>query len=139
MVTPEAINEMLEAEWPEAICRCVELSSTHAVARLAPEPEMVRPGGMISGPTLFAAADAALWFLVFGALGAIEVRALTSDLSIRFLRPAEGEVIYARATLDKAGRRSVVGTVSLWTDSNDELPSATAQGTYLLPGGTAAR
>lgn len=133
MVTPEAVNAMLEADWPAAGGRCEEVSPTHAVARVTPDAGSIRPGKMIAGPTLFAAADAALWFLVFGATGCVEPLALTSELSIRFLRPAVGEVVYARATLDKRGRRTVVGTISVWTDDNRDRPSATAQGTYSLP------
>jgi acyl-coenzyme A thioesterase PaaI-like protein len=87
----------------------------------------------VSGPTQFALADAALWYLVFGAIGRIEPMALTSELSIRFLRPAQGEVMHARATLDGLGRRNVVGTVHMWCDDRRHKPTATAQGTYALP------
>jgi acyl-coenzyme A thioesterase PaaI-like protein len=59
--------------------------------------------------------------------------ALTSELSIRFLRPAQGSILWARATLDVAGRRNVVGTVRVWCDERDDRPTATAQGTYVLP------
>ena len=60
--------------------------------------------------------------------------ALTSDLSIRFLRPAIGETVYARAVLNRANRRTVIGTVTVWTDDNEAEPCATGQGTYVLPG-----
>lgn len=133
MITPQAVNEMLAAEWPTATCRCIEIGPAHAIARLTPDPSDLRPGGIIAGPTLFSAADAALWFLAFGATGSIRPLALTSELSIRFVRPAKGDVVHARADLDRAGRRSVVGTVRVWTDENEDSPSAVAQGTYLLP------
>jgi acyl-coenzyme A thioesterase PaaI-like protein len=60
--------------------------------------------------------------------------ALTSELSIRYLRPAQGEVLWARATLEAAGRRNVVGSVRVWCDDREAKPTATAQGTYVLPG-----
>lgn len=131
-ITPEMINDMLEKHWPAARCDCVDVASEHAIASLTPEASEIRPGGYISGPTLFAAADSALWFLCFGASKRIEPLALTSDLSIRFLRPAQGNTIFARADLNKVSKRSVVGTVTVWTDAN-EKPCATAQGTYILP------
>ncbi len=59
--------------------------------------------------------------------------ALTSDLSIRFLRPAQGEQAFARADLEKAGRLMIVGTVRIWMDDREDKPVATAQGTYVLP------
>lgn len=132
MITPRRINSLLEEQWPSAQCTCVEVGPAHAVASLTPRASDLRPGGYISGPTLFAAADAALWFLCFGASGRLEPLALTSDLTIRFLHPARGETVFARADLNKAGGRSVVGTVTIWTESFDE-PNAVAQGTYVLP------
>ena len=131
-ITPDQINRMMTEAWPSAPCVCSELSPTHAVASLTPAASDLRPGGFISGPTLFGVADAALWFLCFGASGQIEPLALTSDLSIRFLRPARGEIVFARADLNKAGSRSVVGTITVWTDSFDE-PCAVAQGSYVRP------
>jgi len=131
-ITPEQINAMLKEHWPEARCTCIELSDRHAVAVLKPGAIGFRPGGYISGPTQFAVADAALWFLCFGTAGKIEPLALTSDLSIRFLSPARGDVIYARADLNRASRRSVVGSVTLWTDTIDS-PCAVAHGCYVRP------
>ena len=87
----------------------------------------------VSGPTQFALADVALSYLMFGALDRIEPLALTSELSIRFLRPAQGSIMWARADLERAGRTSVVGTVRLWMDDTDDRPVATGQGTYALP------
>lgn len=113
-------------------CVCTEVGRKHAVASLTPEAPDLRPGAYISGPTLFAAADAALWFLCFGASGRLEPLALTSDLTIRFLHPARGETVFARADLNKLGGRSVVGTVTVWTESPD-APTAVAQRMYILP------
>ena len=133
IVSPAKINAMLDEHWPGARVRCVEVSARHAVARLTPKEESIRPGGFISGPTQFAVADSALWFLVAGALGRPEPMALTSELSIRFLRPAIGARLDARAELNRAGRGSVVATVVVWVDDQRDRPCAVAQGTYVLP------
>ena len=124
---------MVDAQFPGTGRACVEVSPTHALTQAIVQPENLRPGGFISGPTQFGLADAALWYLVFGAIGRIEPMAMTSELSMRYLRPAQGSVLWARATLEKAGRRNVVGTVHLWTDDNVDRITATAQGTYALP------
>lgn len=131
--TAHAVNDMLEELFPGSGNTCVEIGSDFAVARREVTEAELRPGGFISGPTQFGLADAALWYLVFGARGRIEPMALTSELSIRYLRPAQGSVLWARATLDVAGRRNVVGTVQVWCDDRDHKPTATAQGTYALP------
>ena len=124
---------MVDAQFPGTGRACVEVSPIHALTQAIVQPENLRPGGFISGPTQFGLADAALWYLVFGAIGRIEPMAMTSELSMRYLRPAQGSVLWARATLEKAGRRNVVGTVHLWTDDNVDRITATAQGTYALP------
>jgi acyl-coenzyme A thioesterase PaaI-like protein len=131
--TVTAVNEMIEHLFPGSNNICDSLGADFAVARREISDDELRPGAFVSGPSQFSLADAALWYLVFGATGRIEPMALTSELSIRFLRPAQGKVLWARATLDVAGRRNVVGTVHVWCDDRSDRPSATAQGTYVLP------
>ena len=129
----EEINALVQPAFPGSPNECAEVGDGYAVARRVVTAEELRPGGYISGPTQFAVADAALWYLVFAVIERVELMALTSELSIRYLRPAIGETLWARATLDKAGRRNVVGTVRVWTDDRSDKPTATAQGTYALP------
>jgi acyl-coenzyme A thioesterase PaaI-like protein len=129
----DSVNELVRQAYPGSKIECSSLSSTNATARSVPTADDVRPGGFISGPTQFAIADAALWYLVFGAVGRVELMALTSELSIRFLRPAIGQVLQARAELASQSRRSVVGTVWVWAGEDEQRPSAVAQGTYALP------
>ena len=124
---------MIGSEFPGTENMCTEIGEGFAVASRLIVPDMLRPGGFVSGPSQFGLADAALWYVVFAAIGRIEPMALTSELSIRFLRPALGEVLWARATVETAGRRNVVGTVHVWCDDREHKPTATAQGTYVLP------
>lgn len=132
-LTPELVDDAVRQAWTDRPNRCLEISPTHAVAVQELDPTKLRPGGFVPGPTLFALADLVLWYLTFGAIDKIEPMALTSDLSIRFLRPAQGARAYARADLDKAGRTMVVGTVKIWMDDTPDRIVATAQGTYVLP------
>jgi uncharacterized protein (TIGR00369 family) len=131
--TPDDVNAMVRDGFPSSANLCTELGEGYAVASRPVDPAELRPGGFISGPAQFGLADAALWFLVFSAIGRVEPMALTSELSIRFLRPAIGETLWARATVDSAGRRNVVGTVRVWVDDREDKPTAVAQGTYVLP------
>ena len=128
-----AVNAMLTEHFPGASASCAELGPDFAVASNPITDFSIRPGGFVSGLTQFAMADAALWYLTFVAIDRIEPMALTSELSIRFLRPAQGERIWARARLNTATRRSVVGSVDIWMDDNEDRPTAVAQGTYVLP------
>lgn len=124
----------MRSAFPGSNNECAELGDGFALARMVPTPESIRPGGYISGPTQFGIVDGALWYLVFAVIGRVEPMALTSELSIRFLRPAVGSMLWARATLESAGRRQIVGSVRVWTDDNEQRPTAVAQGTYVLPG-----
>jgi uncharacterized protein (TIGR00369 family) len=132
VLTPAEVNDAVSVAFPGSRARCVELGARFAIATVVTADNDIRPGGFIAGPTQFALADAALWFLVFGALGRIEEMALTSELSIRYLRPAIGTALHARADLAAISRRNVVGSVSVWT-VDAAKPTAIAQGTYALP------
>lgn len=127
------VNAMLADHFPGAGASCAELGDGWALASTAVPGSAIRPGGFVSGPTQFAVADAALWYLTFTVIGRIEPMALTSEMSIRFLRPAQGATVWARADLASATRRSVVGSVSVWTDDHRDRPSSVGQGTYVLP------
>ena len=129
----DAINAMVREQFPGTGNYCVEIGDDFALAGYDVVPADIRPGGFVSGPCQFALADCALWFLAFVALGRIEPMALTSELSIRYLRPAVGERLRCRATLEAVSRRSVVGTAHVWCDDRADKVTAAAQGTYAVP------
>jgi uncharacterized protein (TIGR00369 family) len=128
-----AVNAMLDELFPGSGNLCDEIGAGYAVASRPIDSTMLRPGGFVSGPTQFALADAALWYVVFAATGRIEPMAMTSELSMRFLRPAQGSMLWAKASVESAGRRNVVGTVHVWCDDRIDRPTSIAQGTYALP------
>lgn len=131
IVTAAEINAFLESHFPGTRNACEEIGHRWAVAVVHPDASSLRPGGIISGPTVFGACDAALYYACFSVLG-IEPMTLTSELSIRFLRPAMGEVLRAKATLDHVGSRNLIGTIVAWT-TDPAKPVAVAQGTYVRP------
>ena len=131
-VTPDAVHRYVAQQWPDApMAVCEEISGRHVVTSMDVPSSAIRPGGIVSGPTQFALADLALWYAVFGAIG-LEAMALTSELSIRFVRPAIGRKLGARADLHSVGSKNIVGSVVIWTD-DPEKPTAVCQGTYVLP------
>ncbi|MET0339789.1 MAG: PaaI family thioesterase [Polyangiales bacterium] len=92
---------------------------------------MLRPGGVISGPALFTAADLAMYAVVLAHVGP-QLMAVTSDLSIRFLRKGTPADIVAEASLLKLGRRLAIIDVRL-SCGDDPALVAHATGTYALP------
>jgi uncharacterized protein (TIGR00369 family) len=93
---------------------------------------MLRPGGIVSGPTLMALADYAMYAVLLSALGRGGL-AVTTNLNINFLRKgAPGRDIFAAAKILKLGKRLAVGEVSLTSGASPE-PIAHVTATYSLP------
>lgn len=91
----------------------------------------LRPGGTISGPTMMALADAAMYAVILAHFGRLEM-AVTTNLNINFLsKPGPGDVIAIAEPL-KIGKRNVVLDVRLFSEGDDTLV-AHATGTYSLP------
>ena len=74
---------------------------------------MLRPGGTVSGPTLMALADCAMYVVLLSAIGPVGL-AVTTNLNINFLRKGSpGQDMFAEARLLKLGKRLAVGEVTL--------------------------
>jgi len=101
------------------------------IIRVPYRDEFIRPGGTISGPVLMAVADFALYGVVLSLIGRVDL-AVTTNLSINFLRrPPPGDVI-ARARILKMGKRLAVGEVLLHGGDEEDLV-AHVTGTYSIP------
>ena len=109
----------------------VELSPQRTVFRLPYKSDFLRPGGTIGGPLLMALADLALYGAVMARLGPV-VQAVTTNLTINFLRLPPPADITANARLIKVGKRLAVGTVELFSADDPDMVAHVA-GTYSLP------
>lgn len=101
------------------------------VCRVKFSEKQLRPGGTLSGPTMMALADAAMYAAVMARLGRLEM-AVTQNLNINFLSRPEPADLVARAEVLKLGRRTVVLDVKIFSEGRDEAV-AHATGTYSLP------
>ncbi len=112
----------------------VDLALDYARVELAVSPANLRPGGFISGPTQMSMADTAAYVAVFTRIG-ITPMALTSNLSINFLRPCIGTVLVGEARMLKFGRASAVMTVDLFAREQeaDGRTASHAVVTYMMP------
>ena len=134
-LTPDKINEFVAEAFPSAArdgIRCEALGERTATARWPFDGDELRPGGYISGPRIFGLADSALWFATFTVIG-IEAMAVTSEMSVRFLRPARNGDLLARAVINSASARRLVGTIELWVEGAPDRLVAVAQGAYARP------
>ncbi len=94
--------------------------------------QMLRPGGTVSGPTLMALADYAMFVVLLSAIGPVGL-AVTTNLNINFLRKGRpGQDVLAAAKLLKLGKRLAVGEVNLLSGTSTD-PIAHMTATYSIP------
>ena len=92
----------------------------------------LRPGGTVSGPSMFALADVAIYLAILAMIGP-RALAVTTNASFDFMRkPAAGVDLIARCRLLKLGRVLAVGDVLLYSEGMEE-PVARASMTYSIP------
>ena len=100
--------------------------------RLQVDHRHLRPGGTISGPSMFALADVSIYLAILAMIGP-KALAVTTNCSIDFMRkPAAGVDMIAKAKLLKLGRVLAVGEVLMYSEGMAD-PVARASLTYSLP------
>ena len=108
-----------------------DLQPGAATVCLTPGTVHLRPGGTVSGPALFGLADLAFYVATLGVIG-LEPMAVTTHLSIDFLRKPGTGRLTARAEIRKLGRRLSVGQVLIHSEGTAE-PVVQATVSYALP------
>ncbi len=111
--------------------RIESLGDKSARARFQVAQKHLRPGDTVSGPTLMALADVAMYAALLGEIGLVPL-AVTTNLNINFLRKPAQKDVYADAKLLKVGKRLAVGEVTLYSDGETE-PVAHVTCTYSIP------
>ncbi len=92
----------------------------------------LRPGGTVSGPSMFSLADCAVYAMVLARVGR-KALAVTTNCSIDFMRkPAAGVDLIADCRLLKLGRVLAVGDVLIYSGGLNK-PVARATLTYSIP------
>ncbi|MEZ5871573.1 MAG: PaaI family thioesterase [Nitratireductor sp.] len=91
----------------------------------------LRPGGTISGPTMFALADVTAYLLILAHIGEVAL-AVTTSLTINFLsRPEPGDLV-ANGRLIKLGKRLAVCEIHIESEAGGQMV-AQATATYSIP------
>ena len=94
----------------------------------------LRPGGTVSGPSMFALADVAFYLAILKKIGP-EGLTVTTNATINFMRKPKLEPLLAIPQIHKLGRHLIVGNVliSAVSDTMFEKPVAAASLTYSIP------
>ena len=130
------LEKFLHDEFPQAFkggdITIESADGTTCLLRQRDNDQMLRPGGTVSGPTLLAMADFAMYVVLLSAIGPVGL-AVTTNLNINFLRKGQpGQDVLAAAKLLKLGKRLAVGEVNLLSGSSPD-PIAHVTATYSIP------
>lgn len=129
-----ALTAFLAREFPQ-VCDDFALDRVEMdglTVRLKVADRHLRPGGTVSGPSVFALADVGVYLAILSRLGPVAL-AVTTNCSIDFMRkPASGADLSCEVRLLKLGRMLAVGDC-LIRSVGLEAPVARASLTYSIP------
>lgn len=102
------------------------------VARLKVTNAHLRPGGTVSGPSMFGLADLAIYTAILSKIGPAAL-SVTTNASIDFMRkPEAGRDLLAHCRILKLGRVLAVGDALIFSEGQGE-PVARCSMTYSIP------
>ena len=132
--TSTTLIEYLEQVFPQikGEFTILELAERHLKVKLNIQDKHLRPGGTVSGPSMFSLADVSVYMAIMAMIGPKPL-AVTTGCSLDFMRkPVGGRDIIASCTLLKLGRSLAVGDVLIHSEGMYE-PVARATMTYSIP------
>jgi uncharacterized protein (TIGR00369 family) len=112
--------------------RVTELTQDGLIAGLKVNHSHLRPGGTVSGPTMFMLTDVGVYLAVLSRIGPVALT-VTTNCSIDFMRkPAAGADLICKVELLKLGRTLAVGDAKIYS-VGQAAPVARATMTYAIP------
>ena len=135
-ISLDELRRRLAAEFPAAFhpgssLSIVRIADRFAQVRHAFRDKSLRPGGTISGGTMMLLADATMYVAVLASIGWLPL-AVTTHLSIDFLKKPAPRALDAECRLLKLGKRLAVGEIAIRQAGEEELV-AHATSTYSIP------
>lgn len=130
----EALNAFLARDFGQVAGDFIIETATEdlLVARLRVRESHLRPGGTVSGPSIFGLADLAIYTAILSHIGPVAL-AVTTNASIDFMRkPEAGRDLLAECRLLKLGRVLAVGEALIFSEGVDQ-PVARCSMTYSIP------
>lgn len=134
VLTKEEISQFLDEVFPQidGDFEIDQVEEATVVMRLKVVEKHLRPGGTVSGPSMFSLADVTAYVAILAQIGR-EALTVTTHCSIDFMRkPAAGVDLIATGTLLKLGRSLAVVDVKLRSEGQAGVV-ANASVTYAIP------
>lgn len=108
-----------------------EISSMRARMRMKIGDAELRPGGTVSGPSMFELADCCFYVAIMGMIGK-EALTVTTNATINFLNKPDPVDLICETRLLKLGKLLATGDATIWSVGRD-APVAHATLTYAIP------
>lgn len=130
------LTDFLDREFPQLLegGRSFFVEAVHpggATMRLAAARRHLRPGGTVAGPSLMALADLVAYVAILAHIGPVAL-AVTTNLSINFLRKPQPGDLVGEGRILKLGRRLAVVDCAIRAVGSDDVV-AHAVVTYSIP------
>ena len=118
MMDTAEVNALLRSVYPQlngeyAFYRAIEVFPGGCVVRLDADERHLRPGGTVSGPSLFTLADIGGYVCVLSHAGP-DALSVTTSLTINFMRKAGAGPIDGRCRILKLGRSLMVFDIAMY-------------------------
>lgn len=133
VMTIDELHKLIASAFPQIneTFEITEMRADGLTVRMRVNNGNLRPGGTVSGPSLFLLADTAFYMATLAMIGP-QVLAVTTSCAIDFMRkPAPGDLL-GDARILKLGKTLCVGDV-LIRPVDDQRPVARASLTYAIP------
>ena len=130
----DALTQFLASDFSQVdgLFTIESVGEMEAVIRLNVGEEHLRPGGTVSGPSMFALADVSVYLAILAMIGP-KALSVTTNCSIDFMRkPEAGRDLLCHVRLLKLGRVLAVGDCLLFSEGSDQAV-ARASLTYSIP------
>ena len=130
----DALEAFIESDFPQIVgeFEVDRLDEAGLCLRLRAREKHLRPGGTVSGPSMFALADCAVYMAILSRIGPVAL-AVTTGCSIDFMRkPEAGRDLLCETRLLKLGRVLAVGECHIRAEGSDKIV-ARASLTYSIP------
>lgn len=135
-MTREDLDQFIAQVFPQVAedFTVLEVAPMEITVRLNVAERHLRPGGTVSGPSMFALADVAVYLAVMAMIGP-KALAVTTNCSLDFMRkPSADANLIGKCRLLKLGRVLAVGDVLLYSEGMEQ-PVARSTMTYSIPPG----
>ena len=130
----DALTQFLASDFSQVdgMFTIESVDEMEAVIRLNVREEHLRPGGTVSGPSMFALADVSVYLAILAMIGP-KALSVTTNCSIDFMRkPEAGRDLLCHVRLLKLGRVLAVGDCLLFSEGSNQAV-ARASLTYSIP------